>query len=117
MKLSSYMDSVPYHLCFETLANQLRIQIIRELEKQPLTVGEIAEKTHAEQSRVSHSLQMLKLCSYVDSETKGKERVYFLKKGVSEGMLATQNSAGEVLNFADSHFTHYCNCECAKTKQ
>ena len=105
----------PYHLCFETLANELRIGLIKALQEKPMTVNELVSKLGAEQSRVSHSLEMLKLCNYVGFEAKGRERFYFLKKGVSEGMKAT-HSAPEILEFANSHFQHYCNQECGKTE-
>ena len=106
-------QTAPYHLCFETLANELRIQIIKALQEKPLSVKELVEKIKAEQSRLSHSLEMLKLCNYVDFEARGRERIYFLKKGAIEGMQE-KNSAPEMLSFADSHFAHYCNHECKK---
>jgi len=110
-------DSVPYHLCFETLANELRVKIIQSLMEKPLTVNELCKKTSAEQSRVSHSLKMLKTCNYVEFEVKGKERVYKLRKGIKEGMKKSKQSASDVLELADKHFAHSCSGECGKKEK
>ena len=109
-----YLSRAPYHLCFETLANELRIGIIKVLQEKPLSVKGLMKRLNTEQSRVSHSLEMLRVCNYVDFEVRGRERIYFLKKGVSEGMKAAKSSAPEMLEFADSHLANYCNHECKK---
>lgn len=111
--MSAFVQA-PYHLCFETLANELRIGIIRALQQKPMSVKELGKGLNAEQSRVSHSLEMLRVCNYVDFETRGRERIYSLKQGVSEGMKTAKQSAPEILKFADEHFAHYCNHECGK---
>ena len=66
------MNAAPYKLCFETLANDLRLQILHELQLGPKSVSELAQALKAEQSRVSHSLEMLRACSYVGAERQGK---------------------------------------------
>jgi DNA-binding transcriptional ArsR family regulator len=109
------MNSAPYHKCFETLANELRIQIITHLSEKPLSVQQLAAQLNAEQSRVSHALKMLKECNYVDAAVKGKERIYTLKAGVHDGIHEVQ-SPKNALGFADSHFNHACNCNCTKIK-
>lgn len=112
-----YAAQAPYHLCFETLANETRIQIIKLLQEKPMSVKELVQKLNAEQSRVSHSLEMLRACNYVGFEAMGRERIYYLKEGVAEEIKASQTTAPQALKFADTHFAHYCNCECAKTKK
>ena len=83
---SPVLIQVPYSLCFETLSNELRVRIIESLMIGPLTVKQLSEKLGVEQSRLSHSLQMLKTCSYVDVEQKGKEHIYSLKPTVKGGL-------------------------------
>ena len=109
------MNPAPYHKCFETLANELRIQIISALSEKSLSVQQLSKQLDAEQSRVSHALKMLKECNYVDAEVKGKERIYTLKAGVKEGIKAAE-SPKNALGFADSHFNQACNCNCSKIK-
>ena len=74
-------EAVPYHLCFETLANELRIEILRLLIEKPCSVQELSQKLDAEQSRVSHALKMLRTCSFVVVEKRGKIRGNGAKDG------------------------------------
>lgn len=103
--------TVPYHLCFETFANELRIKIVQELKKKPQKVDDLVKSLKAEQSRVSHSLKMLRDCSIVDVSQKGKERIYSLKKGVEEGINSEKST---LFDFFNTHFENYCNMECKK---
>ncbi len=68
------------YLCFETLANELRIQILKELKKKPMNVNDLVEHLGVERTRVSHSLQMLRDCKFVIVKKQGKERIYALNK-------------------------------------
>ena len=105
----------PYHLCFETLANELRLKIIENLKEKPLSVEELSARVSAERSTVSHSLQMLRECSYVDVEKAGKQRVYSLKRGVFEALQ--ENAGGKsVFSVLDSHIECFCNNDCKKIK-
>ncbi|MBS3059546.1 MAG: helix-turn-helix transcriptional regulator, partial [Candidatus Diapherotrites archaeon] len=81
--------------------------------KKPMSVEELSKKLNAERSRVSHSLQVLKTCSYVETEKQGKQRIYSLKKDVLEGMK--RENPSNLFGFVDQHFESYCNCECRKT--
>ncbi len=105
----------PYHLCFETLANDMRVKIIDNLAKGPLSVQELANHVGAERSNVSHSLKMLKECSYVQSRKEGKENVYFLLPSVIDD-LNTGNSNPGLFRFMDSHIQNYCCNDCKKIK-
>ena len=69
-------DSMPYHLCLEILGNPLRIGLVKELQKGPKSVGELAKALGEEQSKVSHSLAALKKCNFVESEKQGKKTIY-----------------------------------------
>lgn len=104
----------PYHLCFETLANDLRIKILNELEKQPLSVQQLAKRVNAERSTVSHSLKTLKECSYVQAKKQGKEMVYFMIPNVLAD-LNSANSSGK-FKFMDSHIEHFCCNDCKKIR-
>ena len=107
----------PYHLCFETLANDLRIKIIESLSKQALSVQEIAERVGAERSTVSHSLKVLRECSYVNAQKQGKEMVYSLAPKVLEGIENEGVHRSGMFKFMDSHIEHFCHNECKKIRQ
>ena len=77
MKLNSY----PFK-CMEVLGNEVKHGIIEALKEKPMTVRELCERLEKEQSLVSHALQSLRECSFVDFEQKGKEREYYLKSGI-----------------------------------
>jgi DNA-binding transcriptional ArsR family regulator len=64
--------------CMETLANRLRLDIIKLLAHRPMNVNEIAAATKAERSRVSHALQRLRKCQFVHAKKEGREQVYSL---------------------------------------
>lgn len=66
------------HLCFETVANEVRMHILHLLKNKPMNVNELTEQLGIERTRVSHSLQMLRDCKFVKVEKKGKERIYEL---------------------------------------
>lgn len=68
------------YLCFETLANELRIHILKQLKKKSMNVNTLVENLHVERTRVSHSLQMLKKCKFIIMTKQGKERIYSLNK-------------------------------------
>ena len=106
----------PYHLCFDTLANDLRVKIIENLTKEPLSVQELAKRVNAERSNVSHSLKMLKECSYVQSEKHGKENVYFLVPRVLEELNSGKSSGEGLFRFMDSHIEKFCHNECKKIR-
>ncbi len=113
--MTTVLGTRPYHLCFETLANELRLKIIENLKEKPLSVEDLSKRVGAERSTVSHSLQMLRECSYVDVKKAGKQRVYSLKSGVLEAM---QENAGRksVFHVLDDHIECFCNNECKKIK-
>lgn len=108
-------EAKPYHLCFETLANDLRIKILNELEKQPLSVQELAKRVNAERSTVSHSLKTLKECSYVDAKKQGKEMVYSMIPNVLTDINSASPSNGR-FKFMDSHIENFCCNDCKKIR-
>jgi ArsR family transcriptional regulator, zinc-responsive transcriptional repressor len=72
------IDIEQHQSCFETLANELRLEIVQLLEKRAMNVTELAAATKAERSRVSHSLQILRQCHLVNTEKRGREILYSL---------------------------------------
>ena len=92
----------PYHLCFETLSNDLRMNILDSIRSSPKSVTSIASVLGVERSRISHALQMLKLCSMVDMKKEGKENVYFI---CDERLFSDREN---VLKILDDHMKNYC---------
>jgi DNA-binding transcriptional ArsR family regulator len=86
------------------------------LSAKPLSVSELSKKLGAEQSRLSHSLQMLRTCNYVAVESKGKQRIYRLNP-VIEGGLELKKSRANVFEYMDSHIMTCCNNHCNKLVQ
>lgn len=110
------MKERPYALCLKTLANDLRLQTLSELQKKPASVLELCKALGEEQSTVSHSLQQLRTCNYVDVKTVGKQRIYSIKPQVREG-LRSQKDNHHLFDFLDSHIEHCCNNECNKLRR
>lgn len=102
------MNQKPHHLCFETFANQLRMDIMKLLLKKPMHVEELTKELGVERSRVSHSLQMLRQCKLVEVKKDGKRSIYSAKHGTF--FHAKGNG---VLNVMDNHIKTHCK-GCAK---
>jgi DNA-binding transcriptional ArsR family regulator len=100
----------PYHKCLATLSNELRISIIKELLKNPKSVGELAKKLNEEQSKISHSLKILKACKFVISSNKGKERIYSLSSNIFKKLKGNKN----LFEILDDHYNNVCKGHCNK---
>ena len=87
---------------FRNLANPLKMRIITELKKSPLSVNELVDKLKAEQSKISHALANLKACNIVNSRVEGKQRIYSLNKKTIVPML----------DIIDDHKKFYCKGGC-----
>ncbi len=99
-----------HSLCFETLANELRLRIVRLLEKEELNVTSLAEQTGAERSRVSHALQALRECRLVAARKRGREVVYTLNKGSP----VFNEHKGNLFSILEEHARMSC-ARCAKS--
>jgi len=95
-----------YYKFFGNLANPIKISIVEELKKRPLTVSELTKKTGEEQSKISHALANLKECSIVKFEKNGKNRVYSLNKQTIVPML----------RILDKHKEKNCKGACIRIK-
>ena len=110
---SHRLIQVPYNLCFETFANELRVEIIQALMKKSMNVNELAEELKTEQSRLSHSLQMLRTCSYVEVTQKGKEHIYSLVPEVKNGLEFPSEKAN-IFQIVHRHAHTMCASGCKK---
>lgn len=108
------MKPAPYHLCFETLGNDLRIKILSELAEQPLSVQGLVAKTGALQSTVSHALAELRNCSFVVFQASGKERIYALNKSVQDAIANAKPGTPAFLTAMEEHFKKNCRGRCRK---
>lgn len=95
---------VSYDRCFRTLANSLRIRIIKLLQKKPMAVSELSKELNAERSKVSHALRKLKECSFVESKRRGKHNVYSLTKSV----LNDVKVKGNIFDVIKTHVKKHC---------
>jgi len=100
------MRNTAYHVFFTNLANSLKVDVILCLKEKEMNVSEIVDCLKVEQSKVSHALHSLKNCNIVQSEKKGKQRIYSLHKGTIVPML----------NLIDKHSKTFCNKSCKDCK-
>lgn len=107
------------YTCFEVLGNKLRYDIVQLLFEKEMSVLQIAEKTGAEQSRVSHALKILKDCKLIDVEKEGKQNFYFVPEKIIK-KFDLKNNPGNVFQMLKEHSDAVCgNCyrqEAKKTK-
>ncbi len=99
--------SIPFHLCLETLGNELRVKILESIRKKPRTVGQLAKELRVEQSRLSHSLAALKQCNFVESTIRGKERLYSL----SESFVKEMPKSKDLFEALEKHVKKF-ECKC-----
>jgi len=71
---------INYSVFFKKLASPLRTKIISSLNESSKNVTQLCKDLNTEQSKISHALILLKKCSLVMSERKGKNIVYSLNK-------------------------------------
>ncbi len=93
-----------YHIFFSKLANPLKISILASLKNKGKSVQELAKDLKIEQSKLSHALASLRVCSIVNVAKKGKRRIYSLNKKTILPML----------KLIDKHEKTFCKCCCVK---
>ncbi|MCD6478454.1 MAG: winged helix-turn-helix transcriptional regulator [Candidatus Diapherotrites archaeon] len=94
----------PYDRCFRTLANPLRVRIIEVLKTKPMSVSELSSRINAERSKVSHALQKLRECNFVESRREGRHNIYSLTKSV----LTDVRVRGNIFEVIRAHVERYC---------
>jgi ArsR family transcriptional regulator len=67
-----------YKIFFGTLVSEPRLKIINSLKKGKKNVSEIINELNMDQTSVSHNLERLKKCGFVNSKIEGKYRYYEL---------------------------------------
>jgi len=83
---------------FVNLANPTRLAVLEQLEKQPMSVNELAEVLGQEQSMVSHNLKPLLECNFIYSKRDGKKRIYSVN----------QETIGALFRAVQNHAEKYC---------
>ena len=91
-----YLNHQSYHVFFTNLANPLKIGIILSLRLGEKGVTQLVNELKVEQSKISHALQALKGCNIVNSEQRGKERIYSLNEDTIVPMLDLINKHANV---------------------
>jgi len=101
------MKTVSYqHKCLTVLGNELRLNILAMLKEKESTVNEICLSLNKEQSAVSHALQQLRHCSFVDYKKSGKERIYFIKSKIFE------KNDKPLFELVSEHIATHCKGKC-----
>ena len=101
------------HLCFETLSNDLRIQILDTLKKGPLSVNELTKQIGLERSRISHSLKMLKNCKFVHAKKSGRKVLY----SINEHAMSPNASHESIFHVINDHVKTFCIEGCHKEER
>jgi len=89
-----------YELFFEVFSNKTRFRIIQSLLREPKSVNRICGDIKEEQSKVSHNLNKLMKCHFLDVSRDGKRRIYSLNK----------DTVIPILNLVEKHVGKHC-CE------
>jgi len=89
---------------FTVLSNRQRVRILQYLgEEGPKNVGQISERLGIQQSAVSHCMQPLRACHFVEVKQRGKERIYTINHDTVKPLFA----------LIDEHVRKYCAKECS----
>lgn len=98
------MLSEAHRAFLKTIGNPRRVELMLLLLKRPMTVTELVEKSHMEQSTVSHHLKRLRLCTFVRVQARGKQRIYSVN----------EETAGPLFRLMNKHVKKYCQrlCTC-----
>ncbi len=89
---------------FSTLANPTRLAILEKLRGTQMNVTDLADALGQEQSMVSHNLRTLERCNLVNSERRGKEKMYSVNRETVEGIFRV------VENHAEKHCPFHGAC-------
>lgn len=102
--MKQFNFDTPHKFFFETLGNQTRWDIIRLLQKKHCRVTDIAKRLSYEQSLISHHLKRLEICGFVNVETNGTERIYYVNR----------KTIAPLLKLVDRHVNQFCKKACCK---
>jgi ArsR family transcriptional regulator len=91
-----------YNVFFNVFSNPTRLKIIDCLREKDRSVGDICKEIGEEQSKVSHNLNILQRCHFVNMRKDGKKRIYSLNKDTIKPLI----------DIAKKHVQMYCTGEC-----
>jgi DNA-binding transcriptional ArsR family regulator len=100
------MDKFEFKAFFYALGDYSRFSILSALAKHDLNVSEIVEITGIEQSNVSHHMQCLLNCGFVNVKKEGTKHVYRINKDVKQ----TVNS---IVDHIESYKKQIISCNIA----
>ena len=86
------------YIFFSNLANPLKMKIVVSLSERDMSVKDLGEKLKVEQSKLSHALKSLRICSIVTNKRYGKRIVYSLNK----------ETISPILKLIEKHEKKYC---------
>ncbi len=87
-----------YKIFFGTLVSESRLRIINLLRKKARNVSEIMQELKMDQTAVSHDLNRLKECGFVEVNSIGKFRYYNLDKKTIKPLM----------ELIDKHMSGHC---------
>ena len=97
-KISERENYGAYKIFFGTLVSESRLKIINLLRKCKKNVSEIIKELDMEQTMVSHDLERLRRCGFVEVKNVGKFRYYKLN----------EKTIKPLMNIIDKHMAEYC---------
>lgn len=97
---------------FNTLANKTRLKILYALREGEKSVNELVSITGFEQSLISHNLKLLKSCTFVNMEVRGKQRIYTLNKKTIVPLFEIVDK--HMHEFCGGHTDDHCVMCCGK---
>jgi len=87
-----------YKIFLGTLVSEPRLKIIKLLMKGKKNVSELIEELKMDQTAVSHNLERLRRCGFVQSEIDGKFRFYKLN----------EKTIKPLIEIIEEHMSNYC---------
>jgi|SRR3989344_1120437 len=96
----------PYRQFFGTLANQVRLDIMKQLVNGPQNVSALVRALPYSQPTISHSLARLHTCGFVTVTPNGRERTYSLN----------EKTIHPLFDLMHHHMIHHC-CHVVEAKE
>jgi len=72
---------------FKALADRTRQDILELLAKGDMNVTDICSAFHTSQPTISHHLQILRNCGFVDSRKEGKNVYYYVRQEIIDDVF------------------------------
>ena len=101
---------------FKALSNETRLQMYRLLLESDLCVGQLTNVLNMKQSRISHSLRILRNAGLVDTLRDGKRVIYSPHKSMAENWIAREVKNTIKIPAEDLEKMQYCKTDNIPTK-